>query len=178
MKYFIDGPYALPRLENNGSIPRSKKDWTKWWKEVVDPSWGVSSACGVYVFGIRAGGGTKVYYVGKANRQSFRSEASSVAKVAVYNECLGYVDKGTPVLFFVARCTPNNEYCRPARTKAGHKDIDFLETFLMAAALRRNRDLANVRGLKFLRDVSVPGLVNNSSKLTKSAKALKGVLGL
>lgn len=86
--------------------------------------------------------------------------------------------RGTPVLYLVARLTAQGRYyCRPS--VSGYKDIDFLENYLIGAALAHNPDLLNKRGTKLLREICVPGILNSrQGNPGRAAVDVRQILGL
>jgi hypothetical protein len=64
-------------------------------------------------------------------------------------------------------------------TKSGYRDIDFLETMLIGMALERNRELMNVKKTKLLRELIVPGIINNPpQRPSRPALDLQRALGI
>jgi hypothetical protein len=55
---------------------------------------------------------------------------------------------------FFAKLTPTGFLATPSEN--GHADIRALENILIGLAISRNRDVSNVRGTKFLREMNVP----------------------
>jgi hypothetical protein len=169
MNFYFYGPYRLPIDDSNGLISRDSRVLKDFWDDVVDnpkikDHAGLSYGCGCYLFGLRSGGGIKIHYVGQANRQSFRKEALTPSKRELYNSAMRAQDKGAPVLFLVARHTNNRwDFSPPAKSREGYRDITFLEDYFMAAALARNPKLLNKKGLKLLRSIYVPGVLNHDN---------------
>lgn len=174
MKYMLYGPFELPRQNRQIDVdPASIKDF---WRIVDGADNGLAGACGCYVFAIRAGKGATPWYVGKAEKQSFKSECITPHKMKIYDEVLAS-GKGTPLMYFYARITPGkNVFSRPSRS--AHSDISYLERMLISYALRKNKYLMNKRDTKMLRELIVPGLLNGPKGApAASAKELKLVMG-
>ncbi len=167
MNYYPYGPIPIPRHE--GRIARDKESLNSFWldankfekdlleKDLSEAVGDLSEAVGCYIFSIRAGKGILPWYVGLAEKQTFRKECFTAHKLVKYNECINH-RKGTPVLTFVPKVTKTNRHSKPG--KNGHKDIQFLETMLIGACLMRNPELMNIKDTKLLREMVVPGLLN------------------
>jgi hypothetical protein len=71
--------------------------------------------------------------------------------------------------------TPNGRFKRKGRTGSG--STDFLERWLIAAALEKNRELINNKETRFLREIHVLGILNaKKGKPPKSSQLLKQTL--
>lgn len=176
MNFYPHPAFAVPRTEK-GLVTTDKKRQAEFWEE-VDEFTGdkLSGGIGCYIFAIRAGKGIRPWYVGLAEKQSFRKECFAAHKINHYNNaCAGR--KGTPVLFLVAKYTPKDRMVAP--TGGEHRDIQYLETLLIANCLSRNSELLNVRDTKLLRQMVVPGLLNGpKGKPTESIAEFKYLLGV
>ncbi|MER8511686.1 hypothetical protein NKH47_01850 [Mesorhizobium sp. M1060] len=177
MKYYLYGPFVLPRSKDDNLIFLDDGERAAFWDKVEATEDWLSNTCGCYVFGLRSGGGTLPWYVGKAERQSFRTECLSVDKVKKFNSVLASGIRGTPVLYLYARTTPGTwQFSRPSTTR--HNDIRFVERSLIAFALDRNPDLVNKQETKMYRTLIVPGWLNTPpGALSTAASDLKTVMG-
>jgi hypothetical protein len=93
-----------------------------------------------------------------------------------YNDVL--VDHGgTPVLFLLPRLTvAGNKFSKP--TKNQYRDIEFLETLLIAKALARNENLSNTKETALLRKMIVPGVINSPrGRRPRAVSELRNALG-
>ncbi|WP_136732676.1 hypothetical protein [Xanthomonas euvesicatoria] len=99
----------------------------------------------------------KAWYVGVAEKQSFKQECFALHKITQYNEALAEI-AGTPSLIFLPKMTPSGYFSKP--TSRGHSDIRALESMLIGSALTKNPNLRNVKGTKLLREMDVPGFLN------------------
>jgi hypothetical protein len=151
MQFEIYGEFSIAR--NGSLISRTKEEKNKFWARVDDAESGLSEACGCYVFVIRG----RAWYVGMAEKQSFKQECFALHKLAQYNEALGKVN-GNPSLILLPKLTPSGRFANPS--KRGHSDIRMLETMLIGSALGRNPQLQNVKGTKLLKEMNVPGFLN------------------
>ncbi len=151
MKYDIYGDFPISR--NGRLISRNREDKRRFWAQVEDMDPDLPQACGCYVFVIRG----RAWYVGMAEKQSFKQECFALHKITQYNEALGSV-AGKPSLILIPKLTPGGRFARP--TTRGHSDIRLLEHMLIGSALSRNTSLQNVKGTKLLREMNVPGFLN------------------
>ncbi|MCO5083880.1 MAG: hypothetical protein M9955_19760 [Rhizobiaceae bacterium] len=147
------------------------------WESADSVEPGLSEACGCYVFAIRAGRGIKPWYVGKAERQSFKREAVTEDKLNKYELALRAAKKGTPLLYFYARTTKaRGAFSRPSTS--AHRDIGYLEKMLIGLALKRNKALINKQETTLLQTMVVPGLLNTpQGGLRADASELRWVMG-
>lgn len=167
MNYKIYGPFTIPSRGNNRSYLIYKEDINNFWSSVHSEHQGLKDACGCYVFAIRAGRGIKPWYVGKAQKQSFISEVFTDHKMRTFAEIMHNMH-GTPVLFLISRLTNAQRFAKPSEK---HKDIDFLETWLIADAIRKNKKLSNKKKTKFLKEIQVETYLNSNKKKNSSEKA-------
>lgn len=157
MNFFPHTPFEVPR-QSNGLIAGDKDSLTEMWSRVdTELEDGLSGSIGCYIFSIRAGKGILPWYVGLAEKQTFRKECFTSHKLVHYNNVIAN-RKGTPLLTLIAKYTPTGKSISP--TGGEHRDIQFLETMLISSCLGRNADLYNVRDTKLLREMVVPGLLN------------------
>lgn len=171
MRYSVYGPFEVKR--NGNIVSRDRQDKKQLWDQLEAKEDGLSYACGCYVLSIRK----RAWYVGLAEKQSFRKECFSVHKIAQYDAALNEVS-GVPHLFFLAKRTPGGKFARPS--KNGHRDIRMLEKLLIGSAISRNSDLRNVRDTKLLREMNVPGILNSEQGQGRadSVQALRLSLGI
>lgn len=175
MQYEIFGPLQIERKPDNNLV--DKKRLAEFWKNLEKDHPGLPMACGCYIFVTKASKGFKPWYVGKANK-SFKQECFSEQKLNHYNDVLATIasknGKGDPKLFLVARKTEGGKFTSSSKDEKGHSDVNFLENYLIAEALRKNPKIRNTKGTKFLSEIRVPGFLNSGKgKLSEPSKALK-----
>lgn len=174
MRFQVYGPYELWRLNNN-LVSREKEDRDDFWNEVEADVPGLSQACGCYVFRITSGRGSKPWYVGKAERQSFRAECLQPHKLNIYNE-VTLDHRGAPELIFLPQITENGNFRSPTRAK--RPAIGQLESMLIGMSISRNPELLNIRGTKMIRELEVEGFLNTNRRAGRGpAKVLRDTLG-
>jgi hypothetical protein len=169
MKFSVHGPFKLPR--ENGIIDTGEIN-TFW--EGVDTTGGegLSAACGCYIF-TRS---NVPWYVGRTTNNSFRGEATGHHKLNHYNRALA-ARNGVPQLYFIAKRTPGGGFAAPTTNR--HRDIEFLEKFLIGIALSRNAGLFNVGNAQFFNNIIVPGIINTPQRPpTTEERSLRRALGL
>lgn len=143
----------------NGLIATDKNSLNEFWTDLdqlLDD--GISSSIGCYIFSIRAGKGVLPWYVGMAEKQSFRKECFTSHKINHYNNAIAG-RRGTPELTLIPKFTKGGKLVNP--TGNDHRDIQQLEAMLIGNCLTRNRNLLNLRDTKLLREMIVPGLLNS-----------------
>jgi hypothetical protein len=170
MKFQVDGPFDLPR--DRKFITTSAKDKRTFWRDVDDRVPGLSEACACYVFTIR----NRAWYVGLTIRR-FQQEVFQPHKVILYNSALQEIN-GKPQLLLLAKITPQGRFAKPGNENR-HRDITILENLLIGVGIKRNADLRNIRGTKLLREMYVPGLLNDTrGNPRQSVQVFKKAMGL
>ena len=174
MNFFPHASVQIPR-RGNGLIDADKLSLASFWTDVEEQQEGLSSAIGCYIFSIRAGKGVLPWYVGMAEKQSFRKECFQSHKLVHYNNAVAK-RRGTPLLTLIAKYNPNERLTTPNGKQ--HRDIQFLETMLISSCLARNAGLYNIKDTKFVREMILPGLLNPGPwKREASVKEFKMILG-
>lgn len=152
---------ALEIPRKSGLVPHKPKELAAFWEELDELNgYDVSGGIGCYIFAIRAGKGVMPWYVGLAEKQSFKKECFAPHKINHYNSILAE-HRGTPMLTVVAKHTPGGKLVFPNGN--GHRDIQQLETMLIGNCLSRNTELLNIRDTKLLREMRVSGLLNTAT---------------
>lgn len=164
------GGFEIPRRNKIVDRPALNDFWSQ--LETEHP--GLSTAKGVYIFAVSAGGSIKPWYVGKTtNEKGFRNEAFAPHKLNHYNEYLAG-RSGTPLLYLTAARTEGGRF-----RSAGEKEVDWVESFLISLAVEANNDLLNKQKIGFLRDCSIPGLLNSTAGGSSKMKAeIKGIFNI
>jgi hypothetical protein len=167
------GPFPVRRLDRD--VDRSKEAKRAFWKSANESCPNISAACGCYLFAIQTRRAVIPWYVGKAERQGFEAEIFAIHKLLLYNEALK--QQGVPLVFLLAKMTPGGKLCRPTLGK--DRSIRFLESNLIGIALRKNKQLKNLKDTKLVREIEVPGILNSSAGRPHTvASNLKEALGL
>jgi hypothetical protein len=175
MNFLPHTAIEIPR-RSGGLIAADKISLAQFWDRVeVELETGLSGAIGCYIFSVRAGKGVLPWYVGLAEKQSFKKECFTSHKLVHYNNVVSE-RKGTPLLTLVSKYTPGGKLLNP--TGNSHRDIQFLEALLIANCMARNGDLYNKRDTKLLREMVVPGLLNTAAgKSPSSVVAFRNLVG-
>ena len=176
MKFFPHIAVEIPR-NRNGLIAADKKSLAVFWSRVdIELEENLGNGVGCYILSIRAGQGSRPWYVGMAEKQSFRRECFTPHKLNHYNTATAAM-KGTPLLTLIAKYTPSGRIVTPRA--GGHRDVQFLESMLISTCIRRNPDLYNKRDTKLLREMMVPGLLNTPHGMTyASVAAFRDLVGV
>lgn len=171
MRYTVHGPFEILRAGH--IISRDRNDKLDLWRRTDAEEEDLSYACGCYVFSIRH----RVWYVGLAERQSFRKECFAPHKLTQYDASLNEVS-GVPYLYLLAKRTPKGRFATPS--KSGYKDIQALEKLLIGQAIKRNPDVMNIKDTKILRELNVPGIINSEQGQGRASavQALRQSLGI
>lgn len=166
MRYQVYGPYKMNK--HDGMIDQRKISKNVFWEQVAMDDPALCSACGCYLFAVRASKGIKPCYVGMAAKQPFINECFSPHKLNVYNLSLGR-GHGTPLLFLIAKLTGTGKFAKPC--KNGDPAIEWLEMLMIGAALEKNPDLMNIQNTAHLRKMCVPGLINTPARKPSAAES-------
>lgn len=165
----VFGPFPIPfQSPGKGTSKRIAKEDAKAFWELDNPH-AIGDKQGCYIFALKASKGFKPWYVGKATK-TFKQEALHPGKVQHYNDVIFKGQKGTPVMFFVAK---------PGKAKKiPKKQIDNLETFLIQSAYYKNKDLKNTQKTT-APEWGIKGVVRGGQgKTPLTAKQFKSMLGL
>jgi len=161
MRHFsIHGPFSIKKARN-GLIDSDSDTLNEFWDKVETAEEGLSSACGCYLFAVKAAHGIKPWYVGMTSKRSFSAECLGNHQRNIYNDVIAG-RKGTPLLFFIAKRTKGGKFRKPSRNTL--KDISYLETLLIGAGIEKNSKMQNVQKTKFLRETIVPGFLNTPQR--------------
>ncbi len=169
MLFKVFGPYELPRddAKHVAATANARNDF---WKAVEAAAPGLPDACGCYVFALKAGRGSKPWYIGKAERSRFRTETLTPHKLNHFNAVTAR-HKGIPELYLLAQITPSGRFRAPARDT--RPAIRELESMLIGMGVARNPGLLNSQGTKMLKELRVEGFLNSPLAKRGSAKSLR-----
>jgi len=166
--YETYGPFDVERDSNK--LRKSALD--AFWKDCNSKYPGLSGAVGVYIVAVKAKANavSKPWYVGKTDKQGFQKRFSQ--QLNHFGDILDKAKNGTVQVFLIARRTPNRGAFMKTRSTALRENND-LETMMIGSCLKRNRSLINDRKVKHLKEIEVPGYLNNGrGKMHKAASEL------
>ena len=177
MEYRIFGPFALPTDDEN-KLDFTSSELKRFWSEAMkETGYDLQNGRGCYLYVVRAGKGITPWYVGQS-KGPFSLEVFAAHKKEHYNSVYENYQKGTPMLFLIARFTKGNKL---SLGKLNEREAKFVENLLIVSAYRKNPDLKNIQGVKFAQDLVVPGLFNDKTPLKKqseSTNAFKLAMGV
>jgi hypothetical protein len=159
------GPFEVLFEKNSKGVKHIKdKKQSELWEESE-----CGERVGVYIFGIRTGGGITPWYVGRTVK-GFSQECFQHHKLNKYNEALHSVDIGTPVIFFI---------CEPIKKGRNNMSfIDAVETLVINYAQKKNPEITNVHK-RSKEEWVIKGITQpQRGKSSKIIKDLKNVLGI
>ena len=179
MRFKVYGPYDIG-VDKGFAGWIDKDDIKDLWEEVGDE---LQKACGVYLFGMRGLGKNGIagkdlpWYVGKAEKQTFKQECFNGKNTNTFNKILKmYKEKGNPFLYLLARVGENDEFSKPATKDKPYRDVGFVEEMFIQLSLSINSDLENINTAKMAKKTSIRGLLNTTKH--KSVDDFKGVFGI
>jgi len=154
------GPFDVATVD--GKITAAQKSF---WKEVRAQSakYGydddkLECSFGAYVFGIQWGPKLTPWYVGQTiAKTGFRGEIFQFHKLKIYNRVMRK-NNGTPVIFLFPLLTPEDRFSQ-SRTELNKRLVDWVEKMLLGLAFAKNENCRNKRGMKFLRECTVNGVM-------------------
>lgn len=152
MNYDVFGPFKVER--DRRLINKTVDAKRSFWAAIEESAQGLPDAVGCYMFCI----GGKPWYVGLAERQSFRGECFQPHKINAFNSALNNSKRGQPTLLFIAKRTNTGRFAKPGVN--GHKSTRFLEDMLIGMALANNPLLENIKGTAMIKELVVPGILN------------------
>ena len=174
--YYTFGPFTVPRKGGAGRkkvLDSSREAINRFWEGVEDTIPRLSTACGCYIFAMRAGKGITPWYVGQS-KTGFKKECFSPTKIIYYHDVINDISKGTPVLILLARHTQGNKISG----SVAENEANFVEQYIIGLALGKNPNLRNIKNTKFLRRLQIPGALNNPpGKPDDGAMLLRQTLG-
>lgn len=163
--FSVVGPRNVPVYQGRAGRTITDDNVHAFWKDNTD----LATRRGCYVFGIRAGKGWTLAYVGKATK-SFKQEVFQHHKLTRYQQFLADYRKGTPILFFVIA---------PVKQGAPNSvHIGELEEFLIQTGLAANPELLNIKGTK-AEEWGIGGVLRGGKgNQSKSARDFKKIMKL
>ena len=171
MLFEIYGPFDLS-TSTTRTLVLSANARREFWAAVEDRVPGLPEACGCYVFVLAARNREMPWYVGKAERTSFRKECLTPHKLLHFTAAT-LANRGVPRLYLAAQITPKGKL--RACTVGSRPAITELESILIGMGVARNPDLLNMRGTRMLRKLQVQGFMNTSLAKRGPAKRLRSV---
>ena len=131
--FYVEGPVNIPIVKRRAARTLADNPNSLW-----DNHPNLSNRHGVYIFAIRAAGGYKPFYVGKAGKTDFAKEIFNTRNRNTINKALADCLKGKPVVFFIVH--PR------ARGGTNQELIKQVEQYFIDVAYAKNQDLYNVQG--------------------------------
>ena len=172
MNFEVHGPFLL----NAESDEEGFSGWIdqpeikKFWDEVGKQNEKLEKACGVYMFcveGKQKGKGKITnlpWYVGKAEKQTFKQECFNYKNQLSYNKVISQLYKEVTSInfYFIARHDENGEFSDPARKDDGtvYEGVRFAERLFMQKSLAANHHLLNIKDLTNARRTHIRNILN------------------
>ena len=182
MNFRIFGPYPIPTELGRSTVTIERDDLIAFWGLVENAQVGLSAACGCYVFGLRSRttGRQAPWYIGMAEKQTFKKECFQHHKLTLYHQAM--TQRGNrssePIMYFVAKCTPSRGSFAKV-SAAGSAAIQFVERKFIELAVWKNEKLLNTKDTKLARELSVEGFYNSRRRgRPKPVSQLQELLGV
>lgn len=148
----VFGPFEFDKSKVSEKSYVSEK-----WDQIDSEVQGLSGACGVYIFSLRNATNFVPVYIGRASKaSSFRKRVFSDDK---FRTTVKYFveNKGVMSIKLLAKPLP----VRSGFATIADDEIDFLETFCIMCALRKNERITNVSKTRLSERMTIPGLTGN-----------------
>lgn len=174
MNYRPFGPFEVPLKEGDIKTRIESADIKRFWED-VDVE-GLESACGIYVFVIKTPKNEKVWYVGKAQRQSFGRECFTAHKLVQYHDAIAIQPTGKPMMYLVARMRNLKTFSKPTSSERGFSEMDFVENMFITYGYKNNSKIRNSRSTKNAEELVVEGFYNSENRKRKATKLLHELL--
>jgi hypothetical protein len=172
-KFKSYGPFKVPIANGRVAVPKLDD----FWNEIERTHPRLSDAVGCYIFATHARGSALPWYVGKTEKASFKREAFQPSKRENYQDALTGRKRGVSELYLIAKTTPAGNFRRSTKSKGGVRSIRKLEELLIGACLLKNSKLVNKSTAKNLKNIQVPGYMNDApGKRSKGADHLAKLL--
>ena len=179
MRYTVHGPYDIG-VDKDQEDVIDKGDIKDLWEQVGGE---LQNACGVYLFGMHGLGKNGIagknlpWYVGKAEKQTFKQECFTGRNTNTFNKILTkYKKKGKPFLYLLAR-KEHGEYSEPAANKP-YRDVGLVEEMFIQLSLSINNDLVNKSTTIMAKRTSIRGLLNTAKYRSKDVDHFKSMFGI
>jgi hypothetical protein len=163
--WFVSGPVDVPMIQKGAArfIDETSID------ELCEGCAELERPAGVYVFGLRTGGGIVPVYIGMTEGRSLRREAFNDRNVKQIDRYINE-HKGTLVIYVVTQIKGPG--------KPNISDISEIEYFLIGRGKGRNPNLINVR-TPAEDAFSIKGVYNGGpGKSTNGEASFKEMMGL
>ena len=194
MRFKVYGPYDIG-VDKGYSNWIDRKDTDSFWEKIRRKGreeFDLPDACGVYLFGMRGVEGrtkgtaarTLPWYVGKAEKLTFKKECFNFKNLYYYNSILinKYGGEGRPFLYLLARVDrvdhKNDKFSPPASNQEEFLGVRFVEEMFIQQSLSANNDLLNKAMTKMIKETSIRGFLNTRNYPSPSVDKLKGLFGI
>ncbi len=143
------------------------------WDAIEHESAGLADACGVYIFSLKNAENFVPVYIGRTSASAgFRRRVFSDDK---FRTTMKYIieNKGHLTIHLLVRPKPVQE----GFAVISEDDLEYLETFCIMCALRKNENLTNVSKTRFVERILIPGITGNSGqgKPTSATLTLRNI---
>ncbi len=188
MLYKAFGPYELETKKGVNGIAldidkkggAQKRFWEEMDKKEGNCGKSLREGRGVYVFAEKLKFNYTPWYVGQS-KKGFAKEVFSNKNIKDYNDA--YIHKfqkgSSAVIFLVVKMTRSEKLCV---AKILQREADFVERLILGHAIHANRNLINVSGMRFLRNMEIRGILNthedDAKDFTAATKSLRRCLNI
>lgn len=149
------GPFEIPIVDSEVA----KTELNSFWNRINEKHPGLQDAVGCYIFATYVRGTARPWYVGKTEKASFKKETFQLHKLEHYRKILKTRKRGISHLYLIARITGTGKF---RAGKSPRPSTAKLEELLIGACLIKNPKLVNKTTTKHLREIRVPGYMNET----------------
>ena len=146
------------------------------WSDIDLDEPGLSQACGVYIFCLRNAANFVPVYIGRtSSRAGFHKRVFSDDK---FRDTIRYFqeNRGVMTVILLAKRKP----IQAGFAAIADDDLEFLETFCIMCAMRKNERLTNASKTRFSERLMIPGITGNFGQghPTNSIQSLRNAFNL
>ena len=146
------------------------------WDEIDKGEPRLSEACGVYIFSLKNADNFVPVYIGRTSPAAgFRKRVFSDDK---FRTTIKYItdNRGILTVHLLATRKPKLSGFSVMRVD----DLEYLETFCIMCALRKNEAITNVSKTSFVERILIPGITGNHAqgRQTTATQTLKNIFDL
>ena len=141
------------------------------WDDLDNEIGDLSDACGVYIFSLKNADNYVPVYIGRTSSSAgFRKRVFSDDK---FRTTIRYIieNRGLLTIHLLARRKP----IQAGFAVISEDDLEYLETFCIMCALRKNEKLTNVSKTRFVERILIPGITGDRGGLKNLDSRISGI---
>lgn len=138
----------------------------------------LANACGIYIFSVRKENKETIWYVGKAQKQSFEEECFTGHKLKHYHSVIRNQTASRFMMYLIARMSTPTVLSNPTEAESsGYPEMDFVERMFIDYGFKSNNKIRNKQETKIPGELVVEGFYNSKDRRRTPTKSLFESLG-